>query len=478
MFGSLAAADQSPRRRRIAHVYNKPFLQTSPHVRAILREILLGRVLPSILSPPAADTQSDWKGTPAAPGATSTKNTAAAGIDVLPYMQYYILSFMSGFVFGLPRGFNHVTDRGELHRWMELFELIYPSDAMFWVMECSKSVRWFVHKVLRCKVLPDGHDEARKEFEDWAINKVVDAERVLSRVESGEGEFEAGHLPVVLRAVRNGVARDAGYNVNECGAVVIGDCGVGRATEKGGAKAAAPFNPDWAQTLELASECLDHLGETTPDSTIKTTLFSLTVIVLLQSLRERHLARSSPPGPTTVAWHAIGILHDSMLLTKTNLGITSTFLLYQISRHPDIQEALHQELLSAQTLFSLPESATEFRSAAMPAPDVLERLPLLNGIIRETLRLRNNQPNMDPRATPAGTKSSVGPLKNLPPGIRVGYFAWLVHRRNDLYPDALQWNPWRWLDGSEKNGMSKQSFFAFGRGPRGCVGQHVAIECE
>jgi hypothetical protein len=263
MFGSLTAPDQSPRRRRIAHVYNKPFLQTSLHVRAILREILLGRLLPSILSPPAADTQSDWKSTPAGPGATSAKNTVAAGIDVLPYMQYYILSFMSGFVFGLPRGFNHVTDRGSLLRWMELFELIYPSDAMFWVMDCPKSVKWFVRKVLRCKVLPDGHDEARKEFEDWAVDKVVDAERVLSHVESGGREFEVGHLPVVLRAVRNGVARDAGYSINEIGAVVIGNNGGGGATEKGGAKATAPFTPDWAQTLELASECLDHLGETT-----------------------------------------------------------------------------------------------------------------------------------------------------------------------------------------------------------------------
>jgi cytochrome P450 len=166
------------------------------------------------------------------------------------------------------------------------------------------------------------------------------------------------------------------------------------------------------------------------------------------------------------------------LLTRSNLGITSTFLLYQISRHPDIQEALHQELLSVQAPFFLPDSPAEFRSAAIPAPDVLEQLPLLNGIIRESLRLRNNQPNMDPRATPAGTYSTVGPVKNLPPGIRVGYFAWLLHRRDDLYPDALQWNPWRWFDESEKNGMSKQGFFAFGRGPRGCVGQHVAVECE
>ena len=174
----------------------------------------------------------------------------------------------------------------------------------------------------------------------------------------------------------------------------------------------------------------------------------------------------------------MGILHRSMLLTKTNLGITSTFLLYQISRHPDIQEALHQELLSVQNPFFLPGSPAEFMSAEMPAPNVLERLPLLNGIIRESLRLRNNQPSMDPRVTPAGTKSTVGPLKDLPPGIRVGYFAWLIQRRNDLYPDALQWNPWRWFDESEKNGMNNQSFFAFGRGPRGCVGQHVTVECE
>jgi hypothetical protein len=232
-------------------------------------------------------------------------------------MQYYILSFMSAFVFGLPRGFNHVTDRGSLHRWMELFELIYPSDAMFWVMECPKPVKWFVRKVLRCKVLPDGHDEARQEFEDWAVDKVVDAERVLSRVESNGEEFEAGHLPVVLRAVRNGVARDAGYTVNESGAVVEGRA-VGGATGKGAAMAAAPFTPDWAQTLEMASECLDHLGETISDALIVASIFLLTVIFLIQSPPERHLASSPhvlfprPPSPlhppftpSVPQWHAM-----------------------------------------------------------------------------------------------------------------------------------------------------------------------------
>jgi cytochrome P450 len=124
-------------------------------------------------------------------------------------------------------------------------------------------------------------------------------------------------------------------------------------------------------------------------------------------------------------------------VSHLTVGICASHILNQLSRHNDIQEQLREELFSikAPFTFEVDRSPEEL----MALSDDLYSLPLLNAVIKETLRY------MDPRVTPPGQLSDIGPYKNLPPGIRVGGYAYLLHCDSRQYLDPLTWNPYRWF---------------------------------
>jgi cytochrome P450 len=156
-------------------------------------------------------------------------------------------------------------------------------------------------------------------------------------------------------------------------------------------------------------------------------------------------------------------------------GITFTYTLYQISRHPIIQAKLRTELLNALTTNSLSISTS------LPHPSVLERLPLLHAVIKESNRLRNTYPTSNPRVTPDGT-SKLGPYNGIPGGVRVVSFAYSVHRDEEIFSEPLEWRPERWLDedqGGEPGLKEREIWFCgFGSGSRNCVGMHLAMESK
>ncbi|KAK5998680.1 Cytochrome P450 monooxygenase aneF-like protein [Cladobotryum mycophilum] len=162
---------------------------------------------------------------------------------------------------------------------------------------------------------------------------------------------------------------------------------------------------------------------------------------------------------------------DQIIATRDVFGSTFAYIVYELSRHSDIQDELRRELLSLETPFYYHKGMT--LADAIPSPTALQQLPLLNGVIKEGLRLRNTIPGIDPRVTPPNRKTTIGPLKDLPPGIRVGACGRMLHTQEELYPDPLSWDPRRWMSG----GCNESGWFmSFGGGSRGCVGQQVTWE--
>jgi cytochrome P450 len=106
------------------------------------------------------------------------------------------------------------------------------------------------------------------------------------------------------------------------------------------------------------------------------------------------------------------------------------------------------------------------------APDVLARLrdgdeAWTDAVIKETLRIR-------PVLTVAPRKLAA-PLRvngrELPAGVHVAPCIYLVHRREDLYPDAGAWRPERWLGAGAPESFA---WIPFGGGVRRCVGAAFA----
>ncbi|KAK1956042.1 cytochrome P450 [Colletotrichum sublineola] len=141
-------------------------------------------------------------------------------------------------------------------------------------------------------------------------------------------------------------------------------------------------------------------------------------------------------------------------------SITLTYLVWAVLKRPDLQARLEEELAGVDD---------EFDDAA------LERLPLLNAVIDETLRLYGAAQGNLPRSVPPGGATLGGYF--IPGGTIVETQAYTLHRNPDVYPDPLstpRFDETRFLNPDSVTRQQKQLFSPWGAGTRTCLGVHLA----
>jgi cytochrome P450 len=111
----------------------------------------------------------------------------------------------------------------------------------------------------------------------------------------------------------------------------------------------------------------------------------------------------------------------------------------------------------------------------LPEPKDLMRLPYLNAVMRESLRLYAPLPSFEPRTCPT---DQVVDGYDIPAGTIVGMSPWCLHRDPSVYPEPLTFKPERWLsdDGTllPESDDKNRFFWAFSSGGRMCIGMHLA----
>lgn len=164
-------------------------------------------------------------------------------------------------------------------------------------------------------------------------------------------------------------------------------------------------------------------------------------------------------------------------------GITLVYVIHQLSLHPSIQDSLRKELRTLSPPITLSTATVTATSPppSLASPKIIDTLPFLDAIIQESLRLHAAIPGPEPRVTPA-SGCTLGPeneYPGIPGGVRISAQAWSLHRNEDVYEEALEWRPSRWLEASEeKLKEMKRWFWAFGSGGRMCVGSNLALYRE
>jgi cytochrome P450 len=91
----------------------------------------------------------------------------------------------------------------------------------------------------------------------------------------------------------------------------------------------------------------------------------------------------------------------------------------------------------------------------------------IDAVVKETLRIR---PVLTVAPRKLAAPLSVDGLR-LPAGVHVAPCIYLVHRREDLYPDATAWRPERWLGSAAPESFA---WIPFGGGVRRCLGAAFA----
>ncbi|TKY86950.1 hypothetical protein EX895_003627 [Sporisorium graminicola] len=140
---------------------------------------------------------------------------------------------------------------------------------------------------------------------------------------------------------------------------------------------------------------------------------------------------------------------------------TLLYLFYELALHPTLQEALYEEVAR--------EISAEHYDTISRAD--VEKLPLLNAFIKETLRVHPPVPGFLPRDVPA-TGIVLGG-KFIPPGTVVSSSVHQTLRNPDVYhPDPDSFRPQRWLEDVTED--MQRSFIPFSSGLRTCVGMNFA----
>jgi len=144
-------------------------------------------------------------------------------------------------------------------------------------------------------------------------------------------------------------------------------------------------------------------------------------------------------------------------------GSALTVGVFHVLQNPSIQSKLLQELVGVW-----PEKDVRVRY------EVLEGLPYLTAVIKESLRLGLGVPETLPRVI---NQDMLINGVHIPAGTKIGMSSYIVHTNAEIFPDPDRFNPERWLRVDE-GGKNLDSFLVtFSRGRRSCVGINLAW-CE
>ena len=103
-------------------------------------------------------------------------------------------------------------------------------------------------------------------------------------------------------------------------------------------------------------------------------------------------------------------------------------------------------------------------------------MPYLQAVIKEGLRIHPPVVGLMSKEVPAGGDTFKG--QYLPGGTKIGYCAWGIFRRTDVWgEDANEFRPERWLDSSKDQLrlMEGTLELVFGYGRWQCLGKNIAL---
>ncbi|CAF3389280.1 unnamed protein product [Rotaria socialis] len=155
-----------------------------------------------------------------------------------------------------------------------------------------------------------------------------------------------------------------------------------------------------------------------------------------------------------------------VLAGSETTGNLMTWILYVLMTHDDVLGACREEV---DRILS---------NGKLPTNDNLTDLVICEAIINETLRLYPPAPVFTRYCIREHIIGDEHPIR-IPAGATILISDYLLHRRNDLWPRADEFDYTRWMR-DPKTGLKPKlshpfSYLPFAAGPRNCIGQNFAL---
>ncbi|KAI0160237.1 cytochrome P450 family protein [Xylariaceae sp. FL1272] len=177
----------------------------------------------------------------------------------------------------------------------------------------------------------------------------------------------------------------------------------------------------------------------------------------------RHLVNSDLP-PSELSNERLSKESQVLLGAGTvSTARTLDFITYYIVTNPAIQKRLTEEV----------KDVMEGYPARKPSWAELEKLPFLQALIREGLRLSYGVMHRLPRVSPNHALQFKDWV--IPAGVPVSMSAYLQHNNADVFPRPTEFLPERWLENVTPD--MNRNFVPFAKGSRNCLGMNL-VYCE
>jgi len=172
--------------------------------------------------------------------------------------------------------------------------------------------------------------------------------------------------------------------------------------------------------------------------------------------------------PETFDHNAVTSMATSNIFAGSDTTAISTrAIIYYLLKNPESKAKLVEEIDNRrkQGKLSSPVSLAE-----------ADRMPYLQAVMYEALRLHPAVGMSLPRKTPEGGANIAG--QHIPGGAVIGANPWVIHRNEEVYGhDVENFRPERWLAKAKEEGSygdMQRFFFAFGSGARMCLGRNIS----
>ncbi|OBZ77504.1 Benzoate 4-monooxygenase [Grifola frondosa] len=178
---------------------------------------------------------------------------------------------------------------------------------------------------------------------------------------------------------------------------------------------------------------------------------------LLGKLQEGRDEEGRPMGREELTAEAL----TQLIAGSDTTSNSSCALTYHLARNQDVQEKLQREL----------DDELGGEDDPVPTYEQVKRLPYLEAVINEALRIHSTSGIGLPRLVPAGGLIVCG--REFPEGTVLSVPTYTIHRDPAIWgEDTEAFRPERWFE-ADKVAVQK-TFNPFSFGPRSCVGRNLA----